>query len=83
MIKWRFWEPERLAAALEPISPGRAMTSCSLINGLVVKKGKEAGVPTPLNEAIVALTRQIQFGELKPERSNLELLKHLMNRHSA
>ena len=53
------------------------------LNGLVVKKGKEAGVPTPLNEAIVALTRQIQFGELKPERSNLELLKSLMIRHSA
>jgi len=53
------------------------------LNGLVVKKGREAGMPTPLNEAIVALTRKIQFGELKPDRSNLKLLKNLMNRHSA
>jgi 2-dehydropantoate 2-reductase len=48
------------------------------LNGLIVKKGKEAGVPTPLNEAITALTRRIQYGELKPDRANLELLKTLM-----
>jgi hypothetical protein len=44
----------------------------------VVKKGKEAGVPTPLNEAITTLTKQIQKGELKPDRSNLERLKKLL-----
>ena len=48
------------------------------LNGLVVKKGREAGIPTPLNEAITALTTKIQTGELKPDRSNLELLKGLM-----
>lgn len=48
------------------------------LNGLIVKKGKEAGVPTPLNKAITALTQQIHFGKLKPDRSNLELLKKLL-----
>jgi 2-dehydropantoate 2-reductase len=48
------------------------------LNGLVVKKGKEAGVPTPLNEAITTLTKQIRKGDLKPDRSNLELLKKLL-----
>jgi 2-dehydropantoate 2-reductase len=49
------------------------------LNGLVVKKGKEAGVPTPLNEAITTVTKQIQKGDLKPDRSNLQLLKMLMD----
>jgi 2-dehydropantoate 2-reductase len=53
------------------------------LNGLIVKKGKEAGVPTPLNEAITTLTKQIQYGELKPDRSNLQLLKQMLSRHSA
>jgi 2-dehydropantoate 2-reductase len=48
------------------------------LNGLIVKKGKKAGVATPLNAAITTLTKQIQIGELKPDRSNLELLKTLM-----
>jgi hypothetical protein len=44
----------------------------------VVKKGQAAGVPTPLNAAVTEVTRQIQKGELKPDRSNLEILKKLM-----
>lgn len=48
------------------------------LNGLVVQKGQQAGVPTPLNEAMVSLTRQIEQGVLKPERSNLDILSRLM-----
>lgn len=48
------------------------------LNGLVVKKGKEAGIPTPLNEAIVELTKRIQKGVLKPGKENLKLLEKLM-----
>ena len=50
------------------------------LNGLVVKKGQAAGVPTPLNAAVVEVTRQIQKGDLKPDRSNLEILKKLMDK---
>jgi len=46
------------------------------INGLVVRKGREAGVPTPLNEAITSLTRQIEQGVLKPTLSNAAVLEH-------
>ena len=53
------------------------------LNGLIVKKGREAGVPTPLNEAITTLTKRIQFGELKPDRSNFQLLKQLLSQPSA
>lgn len=48
------------------------------LNGLVVSKGKEAGVPTPLNEAVTQLTREIQCGDLKPARENLALLERMM-----
>jgi 2-dehydropantoate 2-reductase len=48
------------------------------LNGLIVKKAKEAGVPTPLNEGVTSLTKQIQYGSLKPDRSNLPLLENLM-----
>jgi len=50
------------------------------LNGLIVKKGKEAGVPTPLNEAVTSLTKQIQKGSLKPDRANLRLLETLSDK---
>jgi hypothetical protein len=31
-------------------------------------------VPTPMNEAIVALTKRLEAGELKPSPANLQLL---------
>ncbi|HLF39201.1 MAG TPA: ketopantoate reductase C-terminal domain-containing protein, partial [Burkholderiales bacterium] len=45
------------------------------ISGLVTKKGKELGIPTPCNDAVVDIDRQINKGELKMDRSNFELLK--------
>jgi len=48
------------------------------LNGLVVKKGREANVPTPYNEAIEQITRQIQLGALKPDRSNLALVQRMV-----
>ncbi len=45
------------------------------INGLVARKGKEVNVPTPCNEAVVEMDRQINKGLLKMDRSNFELLK--------
>ena len=48
------------------------------LNGLIVEKGREAGVPTPLNEAVTALTKEIQKGTLKPDRANLSLLEKMM-----
>ncbi|MFC1893794.1 ketopantoate reductase family protein [Chloroflexota bacterium] len=50
-------------------------TESDYINGLVVKKGQEAKVPTPINEAVVSLMRQIEEGKLKPDISNLRILE--------
>lgn len=45
------------------------------ISGVVAKKGKELGIPTPGNDAVVEIDRQINTGQIKMGRSNFELLK--------
>jgi len=45
------------------------------ISGLVARKGRELGIPTPCNDAVVAIDRRINKGELKMDASNFELLK--------
>jgi len=48
------------------------------LNGLVVRKGREVNVPTPLNEAVTQMTKEIRVGALKPDRSNLPLLEKML-----
>ena len=45
------------------------------ISGVVSKKGRELGIPTPGNDAVVEIDRQINSGEIKMDRANFELLK--------
>jgi hypothetical protein len=47
------------------------------MNGLVVRKGKEAGIPTPLNQEIVTLTKKVERGILRPGLENLPTLERL------
>ena len=48
------------------------------IPGLVTKKGKELGIPTPYNDAVVEIDRQINKGEIKMDPANFELLKAMV-----
>ena len=45
------------------------------IPGLVAKKGRELGIVTPFNDAVVEIDRKINKREIKMDRSNFELLK--------
>ena len=45
------------------------------ITGLVSRKGKEFGIPTPFNDAVAEIDRRINSGEIRMDRSNFELLK--------
>jgi 2-dehydropantoate 2-reductase len=45
------------------------------IPGVVSRKGKELGIPTPCNDAIVELDREINAGRLAMDPSNFDLLK--------
>jgi 2-dehydropantoate 2-reductase len=42
-----------------------AVTEIDYINGAVVRDGKALGIPTPVNETLVALIKGIEFGILK------------------
>ena len=59
---------------LQDVIKGRR-TEIDYMNGYVAARGKEVGVPTPLNEAIVGLIKQIERGELKPDESNIKRLE--------
>jgi 2-dehydropantoate 2-reductase len=50
------------------------------LNGLIVKKGREANIPTPLNEAVFSLTQQVEKKGLKPGYSNFGMLEKLIAR---
>jgi 2-dehydropantoate 2-reductase len=65
--------PDR-PSLLQDIMKGRR-TEVEYLNGHVARKGKELGIPTPMNQAIVDLTLKIERGEVNPDPSNLELLK--------
>jgi 2-dehydropantoate 2-reductase len=45
------------------------------IPGVVSRKGRELGIPTPCNDAVLELDRMINRGELRMDASNFELLK--------
>jgi len=45
------------------------------ISGLVARKGREVGVPTPYNDAVAEIARRIDAGSLEMNPSNFELLK--------
>jgi len=47
-------------------------TEIAEINGYVVEKGAAAGIPTPLNAAMVDLVRQCERGEKTPDPANIE-----------
>jgi len=62
---------------LQDVMKGRR-TEVEYLNGYVVRKGREMGVPTPMNEAVVEITKRLEAGELKQGPDNLKLLaKHL------
>lgn len=58
---------------LQDVLKGRR-TEVDYLNGYVVRKGREVGVPTPMNEAVVTVTKRIEAGELPQGPGNLQLL---------
>jgi 2-dehydropantoate 2-reductase len=48
------------------------------IPGLVSRKGRELGIPTPHNDAVVQIDRQINRREIPMRPENFELLKRML-----
>jgi len=53
------------------------------IPGLVSRKGRELGIPTPYNDAVVEIDRRINSGEIEMGASNFALLKSTIGRSDA
>jgi 2-dehydropantoate 2-reductase len=63
---------------LQDVMRGRR-TEIDYLNGYVVAEGRKAGVPTPINEAVVELYRRHGVGALKPDPTNLDPLLTLLS----
>lgn len=50
-------------------------TELDFFNGLVISKGRELGIPTPVNESVLELAKSVERGELKPTVSNMGRLQ--------
>ena len=64
--------PNALVAPAQDYKKGR-QTEVAAINGLIVRNGAHAGIPTPANKAIVDIDLRIRRGELSPGGANLGL----------
>jgi len=62
---------------LQDVMRGRR-TEIDYLNGYVVAEGRRAGVPTPLNDAVVELYHRHGVGTLRPDPVNLEPLLKLL-----
>ena len=58
---------------LQDVMKGRR-TEVDYLNGYLVRKGREVGTPTPINEAIVGIAKRVEAGTLTPSPENLKLL---------
>ncbi|MBN1685360.1 MAG: 2-dehydropantoate 2-reductase [Spirochaetales bacterium] len=72
-------EVERLGAPprpslLQDVMKGRR-TEVEQLNGFIAQTGRQLGIPTPMNDAIVDVFARMDTGELKPGASNLQRLK--------
>ena len=58
-------------------------TEADYLNGHIARRGREKNIATPANDAIVELCRRIERGELKPDKSNIEIMAQIMNQSVA
>ncbi len=58
---------------LQDVTKGRR-TEVEYLNGYVARKGREVGVPTPMNEAVVQVVKRVEAGTLRQGPANLALL---------
>ena len=78
---------EELDAAMTPENPSASPWRSSLgqdvdkgrrteidhMNGYIVERGRETGIPTPVNAAVVDMIHAIDSGEIKPDPSNIAI----------
>ncbi|HLF76228.1 MAG TPA: 2-dehydropantoate 2-reductase [Dehalococcoidia bacterium] len=58
-------------STLQDILKGRK-TEIDFLNGYVSRRGREAGIATPVNDAIVRVLKDVESGLLSPQPSNVD-----------
>jgi 2-dehydropantoate 2-reductase len=68
------WGAARSAKAsmLQDLEMGRE-SEIDAINGMLSKKGREFGIPTPVNDKVVEIVKGIEDGRYKPSLDNLTM----------
>ena len=61
------------ASMAQDVTKGRP-TEIDYMNGFVVARGKERGVPTPVSAATVEVIHEIEAGSRKPDAKNIEVV---------
>jgi len=65
-----FVKPGATTTVLQDWTKGRRSEANDL-NGHVATEGARLGIPTPMNDVVVGLARQVEHGELEPGLANL------------
>ena len=68
-----------LASMAQDVKKGRR-SEIDHMNGFVVRRGREAGIPTPFNDAIVEAMHGIDDGSIKPGPENVDLITRTVGR---
>ena len=68
-----------LASMAQDVKKGRH-SEIDYMNGLICQKGREVGVPTPFNDAIVEVMHGIDDGSIKPDPSTVDRILKAVGR---
>jgi 2-dehydropantoate 2-reductase len=66
----KFRNDEQRPSMGQDIQKGRR-TEIDFINGLVLAKANELGIPVPANVGIIAAVKRVERGEVKPSAENV------------
>jgi 2-dehydropantoate 2-reductase len=61
------------------VAKGRP-TEIDYMNGYVIDRGRECGVPTPVSIAVVEMMHEVEKGVRKPAPENIGLVLHRAGR---
>ncbi len=59
---------------LQDVMRGRR-TEIDYLNGYVSERGREVGIPTPVNDAVVEIVHSFPIGKIEPDPDNLEKIR--------
>lgn len=65
--------PDTYASTAQDLMKHRPM-EVDWLNGYVARRGRETGIPTPVNEIIVSLAKDIENGAIHPDPENINTL---------